>query len=178
MLLHDLSKLANFKAQPPMKWMTIYRPDRMAGLQAVLQAWKAQGSLLFLNNNLPYDKLSDSEKKEISSVQYFSGTPSHFKWIDHEVIKSCKSLISIILGGEPVTQNDIQRLKVHKPAVSIIHIYASSEFGAMATVKDELAGLPSSFFEGHEPRFLINDCGELFVKPFSTAVNLESNRSV
>jgi len=177
LLIHSLASLLGFNQSQPANWMTLYRPDRMAGLQAAIHAWKGGGCLYFLSSGTSYKKISGPKKRYLSNINYLSGTPSHFRQIDPELLKRCTSLNAVTLGGESVSQKDIDRIKLIAPQTRVYHVYASSEFGAMCTVKDELAGLPLSFFKGSVPRFRINNDGELCVKPFSVAVSVVNSKT-
>ena len=177
LIFHDIEKLSIRKHHPPSFWGTFYRPDRMAGIQAIMHAWKTDSDLYFFNSNESWDTSSNKDKKAYRNIDFLSGTPSHFRRFDSNILLKCSKLKSITLGGEAVNSIDITNIKFARKNLKINQVYASSEFGAMCSVKDELPGLPLKFFEGSNPRFRISSEGELCVKPFAKAVNLALTKS-
>ena len=177
LLIHSIDDLLSFKAKEKINWSTFYRPDRMAGLQAILHAWKSKGDLIFLDAKCSLSNLSEKVFDKLKYIDSLSGTPSQFRHFDKEFFRHMKSLKSITLGGEAVEQADINLLKSLSNGAKIYQIYASSEYGAMCTVKDEIEGLPTKFFKGENPRFKISDKNEILVKPFTVAKNHKSSNN-
>jgi acyl-CoA synthetase (AMP-forming)/AMP-acid ligase II len=90
-----------------------------------------------------------------AGVTAISATPTFWRLAllqaDPEDVARLRSgLEGITLGGEPVDQPILDRLRALFPAVRLAHIYASSEAGASIIVTDGRAGFPADWLD--DPR--------------------------
>lgn len=162
LVCHSVERLLSVPSKPEMVLATLYSPDRMAGLQALVHGIKSGNRAYFLG--LPLVS-ADISAEMSSSVTHISATPSQMRFTDLRVLHQFNALQAITLGGEAVTPTDIRRIKSELPQVRIYQIYASSEFGQMCTVRDEKPGLPLGYFTGENRRFEISVNGELLFRP-------------
>lgn len=124
-------------------WGLTYDVNRFAGLQVYLQAL-ASGSTLAV----PSAEASISEVIALfanSSVNCISATPSFWRKLLMEPIRTRLTLKRITLGGEISNQSVLSALEQCYPSSAIVHIYASTEAGVGFVVKDKREGFPSSY---------------------------------
>ena len=107
-----------------------------------------------------------------------SGTPTFWRqalWRNGDVLAQLK-LEQITLGGEPVDQGILDRLREVFPDARISWIYASSEAGAAIAVHDGLAGFPETWLEREvagRPRLSVED-GELLIASPKAAEGMDA----
>jgi len=162
-VFHSWSKLLTRPKAKAYTWLTFYPPYKMAGLQVALHSIVSGGHVFYEDINslgVIYSvdslALSPSMVPKIVSNAEFVGRYSHVEMIS--------------LGGEPVTAATINILRKQFPKAKVAHVYASTEAGVMATVKDGRPGLPLELFKGEDPRFSIGDSGELCFKSIGGTV--------
>ena len=80
---------------------------------------------------------------------HISGTPTFWRsfLLTLGPRASALPLEQITLGGEIADAHILQALRATYPSVSISHIYASTEAGALFSVRDGLAGFPAAWLE-------------------------------
>jgi acyl-CoA synthetase (AMP-forming)/AMP-acid ligase II len=102
-------------------------------------------------------------------VDAISATPTFwrrsFLTIDDSRLAGLR-LAQISLGGEPVAQDLLDRLRATYPSARLTHIYASSEAGACIVVSDGRAGFPKEWLGGPRPNGveIRAEDGRLFVR--------------
>ncbi|MBU9818304.1 AMP-binding protein, partial [Rahnella sp. BCC 1045] len=113
-----------------------------------------------------------------AGVTAASGTPTFWRqalWRNGDVLAQLK-LEQITLGGEPVDQGILDRLREVFPDARISWIYASSEAGAAIAVHDGLAGFPETWLEREvagRPRLSVED-GELLIASPKAAEGMDA----
>lgn len=124
-------------------WATFYDIRRYGGLQILLRALIAGGSLVL---SAPGEDLADHIARLVRcGVSHISGTPSHWR----------KALMSSAIGafrpgyvrlsGEIADQAVLDGLRQTFPDASIGHAYASTEAGVGFAVDDGLEGFPAHY---------------------------------
>lgn len=143
------------------KWACGYSLAQFAGLQVLCQALINGGAFFIPKDFTPNSVLSLITTHKIECL---SGTPSYIRQIlyssDDDSLSQCL-LEQITLGGEIVDQNLLDALVNQFPKANIVHIYASSEAGAVISVSDHLAGFPAQLLERGDLKI---EHGELIIK--------------
>lgn len=144
---HSLENLARTVSSRIAKfnflWGLLYDPNRMAGIQVILQAMNNQSTLVVPNSSL---KLSEKIAFLIDhNVTALSATPTLWRQILQILADREWNLRQITLGGEIADQRVLTALKNKFPIARIIHIFASTETGVAFAVSDGQAGFPHEF---------------------------------
>ncbi|MQA78472.1 MAG: AMP-binding protein [Streptosporangiales bacterium] len=149
---HTLASLTTVSGvQPPRVWLCPYSPGTYAWWQLVTLGLTQPGQDLV---TVSPDRLdawpSDALAHGVTAV---SGTPTFWR---QALLRSGDDvakvpLEQVTLGGEPVDQAILDRLRETFPAARISWIYASSEVGAAIVVHDGRAGFPRSWLDRESP---------------------------
>jgi acyl-coenzyme A synthetase/AMP-(fatty) acid ligase len=129
------------RGEPPV-WSTFYDIRRYGGLQILLRALVAGGSLALSDAR---ESLEDFLKRlgEIR-VTHISGTPTHWRRV---LMSSAARRIApryVRLSGEIADQAILDRLSSVYPGATVGHAFASTEAGVAFEVRDGLTGFPIS----------------------------------
>lgn len=124
-------------------WGLLYDPNRMAGVQVVLQS-------VLSGARLVAPRLSDPLGQRIvalvaGGVDALSATPTLWRQILQLPQSADLSLRQITLGGEIADQTVLDALRHRYPTARIVHVFASTETGAAFSVRDGRAGFPLSY---------------------------------
>ena len=123
-------------------WCTFYDVRRYGGLQILLRALLAGGSLvLSVPSESPAAFLA---RAAAEGVTHILGTPSHWR---RALLTPAHSLISPVyvrLSGEMANQAILDQLGAAYPRAALVHAFASTEAGLGFEVSDGLAGFPAS----------------------------------
>lgn len=149
---HTLETLTTVTTdQPARTWLCPYTPGAYAWWQVVS-----------LSLTLPNQHVVFVEPDELGSwptaalehgVTAASGTPTFWRqalFNSGETMQQLQ-LEQITLGGEPVDQSILDRLRELYPKARVSWIYASSEAGAAIAVHDGLAGFPEAWLDRDAP---------------------------
>jgi acyl-CoA synthetase (AMP-forming)/AMP-acid ligase II len=145
---HTLESLTTVTTQQqPRTWLLPYSPGTYAWWQVVtISLTQAdQGLVVVEPSELETWPLIASEH----GVTAASGTPTFWRqtiYRDTEALAKVP-LEQITLGGEPVDQAILDRLREIFPQARISWIYASSEVGASIVVHDGKAGFPRAWLD-------------------------------
>jgi acyl-CoA synthetase (AMP-forming)/AMP-acid ligase II len=146
-VVHAFERLDTFErvaSLDPRRWLVAYRPGSYAWAQVVMLGLRVPGQdLAFAASSAPADLLAGLAG-DVSAV---SSTPTLWRYLFASAPTAelrQLPLRQITLGGEPVDQPLLDRLRATFPAARITHIYASSECGAVLSCSDGRAGFPSS----------------------------------
>jgi acyl-coenzyme A synthetase/AMP-(fatty) acid ligase len=128
-----------------MVWGLLYDPNRMAGIQVVLQS-------VLSGARLVAPRLSDPLGQRIAAlvaggVDALSATPTLWRQILQLPQSSGLVLRQITLGGEIADQPVLDALRHRYPAARIVHVFASTETGAAFSVRDGRAGFPVAYLD-------------------------------
>ncbi|HSM66091.1 MAG TPA: long-chain fatty acid--CoA ligase [Ilumatobacteraceae bacterium] len=126
-----------------MVWGLLYDPNRMAGIQVVLQS-------VLSGARLVAPRLTDPLGQRIAAlvaggVDALSATPTLWRRILQLPNSADLALRQITLGGEIADQPVLDALRHRYPTARIVHVFASTETGAAFSVSDGRAGFPMSY---------------------------------
>jgi acyl-CoA synthetase (AMP-forming)/AMP-acid ligase II len=167
---HDWSVLARTVAdvqpRPGQRWLLAYGPHQFAGLQVLQHVLASQATLVAPFPRQPRDGLAALVGEDISCV---SATPTYWRFLLAEARArsvDLPALEQITLGGEASPPDLLADLRELFPDARISQVYASTEFGSIASVKDGLPGLAveSLFSEDNPSSNLRVVDGELWVR--------------
>lgn len=142
---NTLSRTVVTRPDPSVVWGLMYDPNRMAGLQVLLQASSTRSALVAPDLHAGLSERIDALVE--GGVTALSSTPSLWRQILQVPRSADLDLKQITLGGEIADQRILDALAARYPAARIVHVFASTETGAAFSVRDGRAGFPSSFLE-------------------------------
>jgi acyl-CoA synthetase (AMP-forming)/AMP-acid ligase II len=149
---HTLGSLTTVRGeQVPRTWLCPYSPGTYAWWQVVTLCLTQPGQDLVTVE--PHELETWPRIAAEHGVTAASGTPTFWRqtiYRDTEALSKV-ALEQITLGGEPVDQAILDRLRDLFPAARISWIYASSEVGASIVVHDGRAGFPSAWLDRVAP---------------------------
>ncbi|MFI7022147.1 AMP-binding protein [Micromonospora sp. NPDC049900] len=149
---HTLESVTTVRgAQPGRTWLCPYAPGTYAWWQVVTLALTQPGQHLVL---VEPEQLDDWPALAAAhGVDAASGTPTFWRRALHRDPEALARvpLRQLTLGGEPVDQAVLDRLREVFPAARISWIYASSEVGAAIVVHDGQAGFPVEWLDRAAP---------------------------
>lgn len=126
-------------------WLSGYPLTTFAGIQALLYGCIGADTLMLLQatDNL-YETVSSP-----SSIQLAMGTPTFWRRALTVGAGSPPQIAvkTLSMGGEPATQDLLDRLRRDFGCHRIVHIYASSELGSLFSVSDGYAGFPAAWLD-------------------------------
>jgi acyl-coenzyme A synthetase/AMP-(fatty) acid ligase len=126
-------------------WGLLYDPNRMAGLQVILQSLRSGAKLVAPGLDRP---LADRVIALVDGgVTALSATPTLWRRILQLPASEDLALRQVTLGGEIADQPVLDALRHRFPEARIVHVFASTETGAAFSVRDGLAGFPVSYLD-------------------------------
>ncbi len=126
-------------------WGLLYDPNRMAGLQVLLQAIHSEATVIAPALSEPLNARVRALLE--AGVNALSATPSLWRQILQLPVTHEWNLQQITLGGEIADQRVLDALAGRFPAARIVHVFASTETGAAFSVKDGRAGFPVEYLD-------------------------------
>ncbi|TWE12116.1 AMP-binding protein [Rudaeicoccus suwonensis] len=149
---HTLDSLTTVGgSQPSRVWLCPYATGAYAWWQVVTMSLAMPGQDVVFVEPSQLDSWPALALKH--GVTAASGTPTFWRqalWRAGDVVAQLP-LEQITLGGEPVDQAILDRLREVFPTARISWIYASSEAGAAIVVHDGLAGFPEAWLGRETP---------------------------
>ncbi|MEV4478334.1 AMP-binding protein [Micromonospora coxensis] len=149
---HTLDSLTTVRGgQPERTWLCPYAPGTYAWWQVVTLSLTQPGQHLVV---VDPDELDDWPALAAAHrVDAVSGTPTFWRRTLHRdgAALGRVPLRQLTLGGEPVDQAVLDRLREVFPTARISWIYASSEVGASIVVHDGRAGFPVEWLDRATP---------------------------
>ncbi len=145
---HTLTSLTTVGGeQPPRVWLCPYSPGTYAWWQVVTLSLTVPGQGVVTIDQAQLDTWPAVAAEH--GVTAVSGTPTFWR---QTLLRSGDELAAlplaqVTLGGEPVDQAILDRLREVLPAARISWIYASSEVGAAIAVHDGRAGFPVAWLD-------------------------------
>lgn len=128
------------------RWLLTYHPASFAGIQVLLTALTTGGELLATARASvgAFAELALSHRPT-----HVSGTPTFWRGFLLALGPRASDvpIAFATLGGEAVDQGTLDRIAQAFPGVSISHIYASTEAGALFAVRDGKAGFPAAWLD-------------------------------
>jgi len=149
---HTLSSLATVTGeQEPRRWLCPYSPGSYAWWQVVTLGLTVPGQDVVFTDPA---RLEDWPRLALEhGVDAVSGTPTFWR----QALTTAGDTLGqvplrqVTLGGEPVDQAVLDRLRTTFPDARISWIYASSEVGASVVVHDGQAGFPVQWLDVERP---------------------------
>jgi len=146
-IVHTLASLGRTvvrsEAAASLVWGLMYDPNRMAGLQVVLQSLAGGSRLVAPSMDEPLPRRIDRLVE--GGVTALSATPTLWRRILQLPAARDLPLAQITLGGEIADQPILDALSRRYPDARIVHVFASTETGAAFSVRDGRAGFPVSY---------------------------------
>lgn len=145
----SLFTMTRVRAGKTLNWLLTYQAGTYAWFQMVtLVLFVPNQSLTVSAERSPARLVEAALENDVDAV---SATPTFWRMamlqIPQADLQQLK-LQQITLGGEPVDQAILDRLKGLYPAATLTHIYASSEAGACVVVRDGKEGFPAGWLAG------------------------------
>ncbi len=141
--LASLTRTVVTGVSTPLVWGLTYDPNRMAGLQVILQAILGGGTLVAPPSDDPLSaRVAHLASAEVNAV---SATPSVWRQVLQLPVSRGWQLQQITLGGEIADQRVLDALARAFPTARIVHVFASTETGAAFSVKDGREGFPLTY---------------------------------
>ncbi|MBM0124316.1 class I adenylate-forming enzyme family protein [Pimelobacter simplex] len=145
---HDWAVLtrrgATTSPRPEQRWLLAYGPQQFAGIQVLLHVMAAQATLVAPFPRQPRDGLAALLRDRLTCV---SATPTYWRFLLAEARSSAADLPpleQITLGGEASSPDLLADLEAAFPTARISQVYASTEFGSIASVRDGRPGLSTT----------------------------------
>ena len=164
LLTHTWESLATLRAAgtlPPHRWLLTYLPGTYAWFQMLtLSMFGAEQALVASPHCSPEEIWDNGLAAGFDAV---SSTPTFWRYL--LALRRAADLVrvplaQITLGGEPVRQDLLDRLRALFPAARLTHIYAAAEVGAAIVVHDGREGFPRGWLaDGGPGRCRIREAG-------------------
>jgi acyl-coenzyme A synthetase/AMP-(fatty) acid ligase len=145
---HDWSILGRtverISARPEQRWLLAYGPHQFAGLQVLQHVVASRATLVAPFPRQPRHGLDALVSSEVTCV---SATPTYWRFLLAEARArqvALPSLEQITLGGEASPGDLLEELRSTFPDARISQVYASTEFGSVASVRDGRPGLDAA----------------------------------
>lgn len=150
MVVHTLATLIGAISRPAgpahdVVWSTFYDIRRYGGLQILLRALVAGGSLVMSARDEPMAAFAERAKD--ARVSHITGTPSHWRRVILSGGLSGLSPRYVRLSGETADQPILNQLRDEFPDATLAHAFASTEAGVAFEIRDGLAGIPAAMFD-------------------------------
>jgi acyl-CoA synthetase (AMP-forming)/AMP-acid ligase II len=167
---HDWSILsrtvADISPRPEQRWLLAYGPHQFAGLQVLQHVVASEATLVAPFPRQPRDGLEALISEGVTCV---SATPTYWRFLLAEAGSrqvSFPDLEQITLGGEASPADLLENLRTAFPSARISQVYASTEFGSVASVRDGRPGLDAAtlFSEANPSAKVRVHDGELWVR--------------
>lgn len=122
-------------------WGLLYDPNRMAGLQVLIQAITTNQSLVAPRAGLLRERIQFLRANEVTAL---SATPTMWRQVMQLRLHAGWPLEQVTLGGEIADQSVLDGLGRAFQNARITHVFASTETGSAFSVSDGKAGFPAT----------------------------------
>jgi acyl-CoA synthetase (AMP-forming)/AMP-acid ligase II len=158
--------VAGVTARPGQRWLLAYGPHQFAGIQVLQHVVAGRGTLVAPFPRGPREGITALVEHDVTCV---SATPTYWRFLLAEARSRglrLPALEQVTLGGEASSPDLLADLRASFPAARISQVYASTEFGSVASVRDGLPGLAvSSLYSESNPTSNLRVVdGELWVR--------------
>lgn len=147
LVCQDMSRLKTFVSMNPqnlgLSWGFCYSTRHISGLMLMLQAILTRSKITDLRNHDADTLINLIEDNQISHMS----APATFYKLNFPLKAQAPCLRLVTNGGEPLTDDTIQRIRQSLPNVDIRNIYASTEFGSLLVSKTEYFRIPARLAE-------------------------------
>jgi acyl-CoA synthetase (AMP-forming)/AMP-acid ligase II len=174
-VLHPLERLDTFghvRIGGDFCWLAGYRAGTYAWYQVVLLGLTRPGQALVLAESSGPGALV--RRLLAGTATALSSTPTFYRYLLVAVPRErlqVLPLAQVTLGGEPVEQSLLERVRAAFPAASVTHVYATTEAGPVLSASDGRAGYPLPTHRHGRPNVKIEDGALLVCSPWSVAGN-------
>lgn len=141
---HDWTVLgrtvARVRPRPEQRWLMAYGPHQFAGVQVLQHVLATRATLVAPFPRQPCDGLDALLHDGVTCI---SATPTYWRFMLAEARSrglTLPPLEQITLGGEAIPPDLLDELRSRFPVARISQIYASTEFGSVASVRDGQPG--------------------------------------
>jgi acyl-coenzyme A synthetase/AMP-(fatty) acid ligase len=141
--LASLSRTVATRTADDHVWGLLYDPNRMAGVQVLLQALTNGAPIIAPDAHDPLPARARTLRN--GNVSALSATPSLWRQLLQLPVAAELPLRQVTLGGEIADQRVLDALARAYPGARIVHVFASTETGAAFSVRDGRAGFPASY---------------------------------
>ncbi len=157
---------ATTSGRPDVVWGTFYDARRYGGLQVVLRALIAGGSLVL---GEPEDSLASFlDRLAALRATHITGTPTHWRRVLMSPNAGAIAPEYIRLSGEIADQAILDALRARYPCARMVHAFASTEAGVGFEVTDGRAGFPAD---------IVGTSGDVAIRVDDGALRLRSPRT-
>ncbi len=148
---HDWGRLVSAvrspDKRPANRWLLAYNLNQFAGIQVLVHVLVSGATAV-----VPASRRAEDVATAIREhrVTHASGTPTFWRMIVGRLEAEDAdglALERITLGGEPVSDDLLARLRARFPDADIAQIYGATEFGTAISVRDGRSGLPLSVLD-------------------------------
>lgn len=136
---------AQVREAPPRRWLLCYPLNHFAGITVVAHVVAAGGTLVVPGSRGMAEMAEAASRHGVDAI---SATPTFWRlFADPLRSATAEHPFSgqITLGGEPVPQQLLDRLRGLFPDAAIRHVYATTELGSCFSVSDGRAGFPVDY---------------------------------
>ena len=162
---HLIAQAAQEERLRGARWLLTYNMNHFAGFQVLVHALVNAGTLIVPQTQSIADVLQAARQHRAG---YLSGTPTFWRmvvgYLEHTPVEGL-CLEQITIGGEPVTEDVLVRVRRLFPGVPISQVFATTELGWCFSIKDGLPGFPVSYLSTDKAGVSLKIVdGELVVK--------------
>lgn len=120
-------------------WAFAYNPTHIAGIQVFLQALFNYNSIYYLFGDQMslFTKVVNEFK-----INRVSATPTYYRNIMISDPSPCESIASVTCGGEQLSAQLVDQLRIKFPNARIHNIYAATEFGSLFQSDGDIFEIP------------------------------------
>jgi acyl-CoA synthetase (AMP-forming)/AMP-acid ligase II len=142
----------DLRSASPRRWLVPYQTGTYAWYQLITLGMFLPGQTLVVAGSDDLETIFAQAARH--AVDSISATPTFWRLaclrLPESLLRSVR-LTTITLGGEMADQSILDRLAALFPGAQVTHIYASTEAGVCAVVKDGRAGFPSAWLDREQP---------------------------
>ncbi len=167
---HDWSRLTrtvrDARPGPEQRWLLAYGPHQFAGIQVLQHVMAVGATLVAPFPRQPRDGLTALLEGGVTCV---SATPTYWRFLLTEARTRgavLPPLTQITMGGEASAPDLLDDVRAAFPDARISQVYASTEFGSIASVRDGRSGLAADtlWSESNPDGLLRVHDGQLWVR--------------
>jgi acyl-CoA synthetase (AMP-forming)/AMP-acid ligase II len=151
---HDWSRLVDATRRrdpsPAQRWLLAYNLNQFGGLQVLLHVLASQATLVAADSSRAADVIDAIQAHRVTHI---SATPTFWRLLAGSLDRETAAELhvrQVTLGGEPVQEGLIEKLRELFAGARISQIYGSTEAGTAVSVNDGRSGLPLSILDRDE----------------------------
>ncbi|AXT86222.1 long-chain fatty acid--CoA ligase [Aeromicrobium sp. A1-2] len=144
-----LRQVDRIEPTPDHRWLLAYGINQFGGLQILIHVLAAQATLVVGETFQPRDGLTAMRRWDVTHA---SGTPTFWRFLLVEMRGDggpTPELRQVTMSGEAIPPTLLEQVREQSPRAKVSQIYAATEFGQAITVRDGVAGLPTSMLDAN-----------------------------